>query len=155
MTGPNADRYFEDYVVGAEQDIGTVSLNEIEIIEFARKYDPQDFHIDAEKAAASQFGGLIASGWHTAAVVMRELVERHFDNASSLGSPGLDELRWLEPVRPGDVLSIHARITNARRSNSKPDRGLVHTRAEIFNQEAVLVMTMIAVSVIACRKPPF
>jgi len=145
------DRYFEDYSVGVEQQIGNLVLSEAEIIEFASKYDPQDFHIDPVKAAASPFGGLIASGWHTAAAVMRVLVDNFLDSASSLGSPGLDGLRWLAPVRPGDVLSVHARTTDARRSSSKPERGLLHTRIEVFNQHDVMVMTINAVSVIACR----
>lgn len=149
--GSGADRYFEDYIVGEVQELGTACLSEAEIIDFARKYDPQDFHIDPEKAVAGPFGGLIASGWHTAAVVMRPYVESYLSSVSSLGSPGLDELRWLAPVRPGDVLTVRARVTEARRSSSKPDRGLVHTKVEVINQDDVLVMTMKAVNVIACR----
>ena len=108
--GSGADRYFEDYVVGEVQELGTACLSEAEIIDFARKYDPQDFHIDPEKAVAGPFGGLIASGWHTAAVVMQPYVESYLSNVSSLGSPGLDQLRWLAPVRPGDELTVLARV---------------------------------------------
>lgn len=145
------DYYFEDYIVGEVRELGNVSLSEAEMIDFARRYDPQDFHIDPEKAAAGPFGGLIASGWHTAVSVMRPLVERYLSNVSSLGSPGLDELRWLAPVRPGDVLKIRATVTASRRSRSKPDRGLVHTEIEVFNQKGVLVMSMKAVNVVTCR----
>jgi len=148
---PETGRYFEDYTVGVEQEVGSVSLSEAEIIEFANKYDPQDFHTDPEKAASGPFGGLIASGWHTIAVVMRLLVDKYLDNASSLGSPGIDELRWLAPVRPGDVLTVRAKVFNARRSDSKPDRGLIHTSVETSNQDGTMVMTMKAVNVVACR----
>jgi acyl dehydratase len=147
-----AHLYFEDYVVGELRQLGSVSLSEADILDFARKYDPQEMHVDPEKAAAGPFGGLIASGWHTGALTMRLFVERFLDNASSLGSPGLDELRWLAPVRPVDVLSVCVTITAARRSTSKPDRGLVHTSTEVFNQDRTLVMTMKAVSIVACRK---
>lgn len=151
VMNPESGRYFEDYTVGVEQDVGSVTLSETEIIEFANKYDPQDFHTDPEKAANGPFGGLIASGWHTIAVVMRLLVDKYLDNASSLGSPGIDELRWLAPVRPGDVLTVKAKVFNARRSDSKPDRGLVHTSVETSNQDGLMVMTMKAVNVVACR----
>lgn len=152
MTETNKGRYFEDYTIGVEQEVGCVSLSETEMIDFSNKYDPQDFHVDPEKAAAGPFGGLIASGWHTAAAVMRLLVDRYLDNASSLGSPGLDELRWLAPVRPGDILTVRAIVVDARRSSSKPDRGLLHTRAEVSNQDGVMVMSMKAVNIIACRE---
>ena len=149
---PTAGRYFEDYLVGVEQQVGSVSLSEADIIEFANKYDPQDFHTDPEKAKTGPFGGLIASGWHTIAVVMRLLVDKYLDNASSLGSPGIDELLWLAPVRPGDVLTVKAKVFNARRSTSKPDRGLIHTSVETTNQDGIMVMTMKAVNVVACRE---
>lgn len=151
-TETDSGYYFEDYIVGAGQEVGSVSLSEAEIIEFASKYDPQDFHIDPEKAATGPFGGLIASGWHTVAVVMRLLVDRYLDSASSLGSPGVDELRWLAPVRPGDVLTVWTKVLHTRRSDSKPDRGLVHTSAEVFNQDDVMVMSMKAINVVACRQ---
>ncbi len=152
MTASTPERYFEDYVSGLRVEVGSVSLSEAEMIEFASKYDPQDFHIDPQKAANGTFSGLIASGWHTASAVMRLLVDRYLSDASSLGSPGLDELRWLAPVRPADTLTVHATIIEARRSNSKPDRGLVRTKAEVFNQDGVLVMTMKAMNLIACRE---
>lgn len=148
----NSGRYFEDYTVGIKQEVGSVSISEADIIEFANKYDPQDFHTDPEKAAKGPFGGLIASGWHTIAVVMRLLVDSYLDNASSLGSPGIDELRWMAPVRPGDVLTVKAEVVNARRSSSKPDRGLIHTNVEVSNQDGVMVMTMKAINLVLCRE---
>ena len=152
MTDSSVERYFEDYVAGTMQEFGKVSLSQAEIIDFARKYDPQDFHIDPEKAAAGPYGGLIASGWQTVVVVMRLLVDRFLSSASSLGSPGIDQLRWLAPVRPGDELTVRVKVVDARRSNSKPDRGLVHSVLEVHNQDGIKVMSMKAVSVIACRE---
>jgi len=152
MTDSKAVRYFEDYITGVEQKVGRVSISEAEMIDFANKYDPQDFHTDPEKAAAGPFRGLIASGWHTIAVVMRLLVDQYLDSTSSLGSPGIDELRWLAPVRPGDVLTVRAEVHQARRSSSKPDRGLIHTSVQVSNQDGVLAMTMKAVNVVACRE---
>ena len=152
MMDPASGRYFEDYTVGIEQEVGSVGMSESEIIEFANKYDPQDFHTDPEKAAKGPFGGLIASGWHTIAVVMRLLVDSYLDNASSLGSPGIDELRWMAPVRPGNVLTVKAEVVNARRSSSKPDRGLIHTNVEVSNQDGVMVMTMKAINLVLCRE---
>jgi len=152
MMDPESGRYFEDYTVGVKQEVGSVSISEADIIEFANKYDPQDFHTDPEKAASGPFGGLIASGWHTISVVMRLLVDRYLDNVSSLGSPGIDELRWMAPVRPGDVLTVQAEVVNARRSSSKPDRGLIHTNVEVSNQAGVMVMTMKAINLVSCRE---
>jgi len=152
MMNPESGRYFEDYTVGVKQEVGSVSISEADIIEFANKYDPQDFHTDPVKAATGPFGGLIASGWHTISVVMRLLVDRYLDSASSLGSPGIDELRWMAPVRPGDVLTVRAEVVNARRSSSKPDRGLIHTNVEVSNQDGVMVMTMKAINLVSCRE---
>ncbi len=154
MTSSREIRYFEDYLVGEVKTVGTLNLDEAEMIAFASKYDPQAFHVNPEKAATGPFGGLIASGWHTAAATMRLLVECYLDSASSLGSPGLDELRWLAPVRPGDLLTVRAEVVNTRRSSSKPERGLLHTRVEVSNQDATLVMSMKAVNLIACRSQP-
>lgn len=151
MSNSSADLYFEDYVPGAMREYGKVSLSEAEMIDFAKKYDPQDFHTDPEKAATGPYGGLIASGWHTVVVTMRLLVDKFLSSSSSLGSPGIDELRWLAPVRPGDELTVWVKVVDSRRSNSKPDRGLVHSIIEVFNQNGVKVMSMKAISVIACR----
>jgi len=152
MTDSSTDRYFENYLVGEFQEFGQVSLSEAEIIDFARKYDPQYFHIDPEKAAAGPYGGLVASGWQTVVVVMRILVDNFLSSASSLGSPGIDQLRWLAPVRPGDELTVRVKVVDSRRSNSKPDRGLVHSVIEVHNQGDIKVMSIKAVSVIACRE---
>ena len=136
------DRYFEDYVPGSVHDLGTISISESDIVEFARRYDPQAFHIDAEAARRTQFGGLIASGWQTAGLMMRRAVERYLSDAASLASPGVDELRWTQPVRPGDALSVRATVLEARPSTSKPDRGLVRTLFEVRNQRGEIVMTV-------------
>jgi acyl dehydratase len=128
-----SDRYFEDYVPGVTYDCGSVEVAEADILEFARRYDPQNFHVDAAAAAKGPFGGLIASGWHTASLMMRLYADHYLSAKSSLGSPGVDELRWPRPVRPGAVLRLRATVTEARLSRSKPDRGLVRTRVELVD----------------------
>ncbi|MBV8132737.1 MAG: MaoC family dehydratase [Alphaproteobacteria bacterium] len=148
------DRYFEDYVPGDVYEYGEIPVTEVEIVEFARRYDPQHIHVDFERAAQGPFGGLIASGWHTAAMMMRLIVDNFLPRNSSLGSPGIDELRWLRPVRPGDVLSIRLSILEATRSRSKPDRGVVRTLCEVLNQDRAVVMSMKAMNIIACRSTP-
>jgi acyl dehydratase len=136
------DRYFEDYVPGSVHELGTISISETDIVEFARRYDPQPFHIDAEAAQQTPFGGLIASGWQTAGLMMRLAVDRYLSDVASLASPGVDELRWMQPVRPGDALSVRATVLEARPSMSKPDRGLVRTLFEVRNQRGEVVMTV-------------
>ena len=134
------DLWFEDYVPGAVHDLGSVVVDEQEVIAFAKQYDPQSFHLDKERAAKSAFGGLIASGWHTASMVMRLIADHYLSEVSSEGSPGIDELRWLRPVRPGDQLSVRVTILDARRSRSRPERGIVRSQIETFNQDRELVM---------------
>lgn len=151
---PDAERYFEDYIEGAAHELGTVTVDEDEVIDFARRFDPQDFHADPEKARAGAFGGLIASGWHTAAMAMRLYARHYLSNASSLGSPGIDELRWPAPTRPGDTLSVRVTVRQARRSKSKPDRGVVRSFTEVFNQDRQVVMSFLAVNIIALRDRP-
>ncbi|MBV8888908.1 MAG: MaoC family dehydratase [Alphaproteobacteria bacterium] len=146
-----APRYFEDYPPGAMFEGGPIAVTEADIIDFARRFDPQDMHVDAHKAAQGEFGGLIASGWHTAALMMRLFTEHFLSQASSLASPGIDELRWLRPVRPGDALNLRAAVLTARRSGSKPDRGLVTSLIEVLNQNGEAVMTLKPVSIIRCR----
>jgi acyl dehydratase len=131
----HGSRYFDDYVPGTTYDCGSVEVSEAEIISFAKQFDPQPFHVDPEAAAAGPFGGLIASGWHTTALVMRQLVDHYLSAAASLGSPGVDELRWPYPVRPGDTLRVRATVVEARRSASKPDRGIMKTVLEAVNQD--------------------
>ena len=145
------DRRFEDYVPGAVYEYGHIPVAEDEIIDFARRFDPQYIHIDRERAAKGPFGGLIASGWHTAAMMMRLIVDNFLPKTASLGSPGIDELRWLRPVRPGDVLSIRLAVLEATRSRSKPDRGVVRTLCEVLNQDKGVVMSLKAMNIIASR----
>jgi acyl dehydratase len=148
---PAAERYFEDYIPGAVFECGEVRVDEAEIIEFARRFDPQYMHVDPVAAAAGRFAGLIASGWHTAAMMMRLVVDNFLPGRASLGSPGIDELRWLQPVRPGDVLRVRVSVLEATRSRSKPDRGIVRTLIEVLNQRAEVVMSMKPMNIIACR----
>ena len=145
------DRYFEDYIPGAVFEYGEIQVSEGEIIEFARRFDPQEMHIDPAAAARGRFGGLIASGWHTAAMMMRLLADNFLPKEASLGSPGIDELRWLHPVRPGDALRLRVCVLEATRSRSKPDRGLVRTLIEVLNQNGEIVMSLKAMNIIGCR----
>jgi len=148
----NAPRYFEDYLPGTVHEFGSAKVEESEIIEFAKRFDPQDFHTDPEAAARGPFGGLIASGWHTGALMMRMIVDNYLSKASSLGSPGIDELRWLRPVRPGDTLHLRATVLDTKRSQSKPDRGVVRTLTEVLNQNGEIVMSVKAMTLIRCRE---
>jgi acyl dehydratase len=145
------DRHFEDYPVGAVAECGPIAVDEAAVIAFGRQFDPQPFHVDAQGAASGPFGGVIASGWHTAGLMMRLLVDHYLPRTAGLGSPGIDELRWLAPVRPGDDLSLRITVTEATRSRSKPDRGLVRTFIEIMNQRGERVMTVKAMTMIRCR----
>src|ERR1051325_1120111 len=145
------ERYFEDYPPGAVFEGGAVAVSEAEILEFARKYDPQAMHTDPEAAARGYFGGLIASGWHTAAMTMRVFAAHFLSPASSLVSPGLHDLRWGGPVRPGDGLRVRVTVTEARRSRSKPEQGIVHSFAEVLNQKGQVVMTLKPISLLRCR----
>lgn len=149
---PNApERYFEDYLPGSVSEFGSIAVDEAEIIDFAKRFDPQEFHIDPEAAARGPFGGLIASGWHTGALMMRMLVDNYLSKVSSLGSPGIDELRWPRPVRPGDTLRLRATVLDTKRSRSKPDRGVVRTLFEVLNQNGEVVMSVKAMTLIRCR----
>jgi len=154
FASPIDDRYLEDYVAGAVHEFGEVLVTEQEIIEFARRYDPQDFHTDPVKAARSRFGGLIASGWLTCALMMRMYTDHYLTRNASLSSPGLDEVRWLSPVRPDDVLHARVTVLEARRSSSKPDRGILRSKIEVLNQRGEVVMTMVAMNLVAGRSAP-
>lgn len=134
-------RYFEDFQVGDVYDLGSRTVSKEEILDFARQYDPQYFHVDEERAKESIYGGLIASGWHTAAMTMRLACEAIVLQSASMGSPGLDELRWVRPVRPGDTLQARMEILAARASQSKPDRGIVHSQVIVTNQDGEPVLT--------------
>jgi acyl dehydratase len=145
------DQCFEDYVPGTVRTFGTMLVKEEEIIEFAKRYDPQVFHTDPVAARKTVYGGLVASGWHTAAMGMRLIVEHYLSRVASVGSPGVDELRWLKPVRPGDKLSVRVSVLEARRSKSKPDRGVVRSLVEILNQDMAVVMSFKGVNILLCR----
>jgi len=148
---PPGERYFEDYVPGHVHELGTITVTEAEIIDFAKQFDPQYFHVDPEKAKASRFGGIIASGWHTASMVMRLYVDRYLSHVAGMASPGVDEIRWPNPVRPGDTLSIRVTVLEARPSRTKPDRGIVRGRVEAFNQRGEPVMSMVGLSIFGRR----
>jgi acyl dehydratase len=148
---PINQRYFEDYVSGTTFEYGEISLSADEIIEFARRFDPQPIHIDPEAAARGPFAGLIASGWHTASVMMRLLADHYISHVASMASPGVDEIRWLIPVRPGDTLSIRVTVLETKRSRSKPDRGTVRSLVEVMNQNREVVMSLKPLSIVRCR----
>jgi len=150
---PPAERYFEDYYVGLVDEFGEVTVTADEIVEFARRYDPQSMHTDAVTAALGPFGGLIASGWHTASMIMRLFVEHYLSKVATLPSPGVDELRWVRPVRPGDRLRVRVTVTEARRSRTKPDRGIVRSLVEVLNQNDEVVMTQRPMNLMRCRNP--
>jgi len=140
-------------VPGSTAECGAFTLSEREIIDFARQYDPQPFHVNPVAAKDGPFGGLIASGWHTTSMMMRLLVESWLSPESSLGAAGVDELRWPRPVRPGDTLHVRATVLEARRSASKPDRGIVKSLAEVTNQDGDLVMQVTATNFVLLRDP--
>jgi len=145
------ERYFEDYAPGAVFTTDAITVSEAEIIDFARRYDPQAMHTDPEAAASGRFGGLIASGWHTAALMMRLFASNFLSPASSVASPGIDELRWLHPVRPGDALHLRITVVETRRSRSRPQEGIVRSLIEVLNQRGDVVMGLKPISLIACR----
>ena len=138
--------YWEDFEVGEVHQLGEKRVDKDEIIAFAKQFDPQPFHVDEAAAQASMYGGLIASGWHTAALMMRLVVDHYLSHVASLASPGIDELRWHKPVRPGDTLSVRITVSEATRSRSKPDRGIIRSNIEVFNQHADLVMSLKAIN---------
>lgn len=137
-------RHLEDFTPGEVIRLGTFSPSQEDIIEFATRYDPQPFHVDPEAATQSAFGGLIASGWHTCALWMRGFTDTVLNQAHSLGSPGGDELRWLKPVRPGDVLEASYHVLEVTPSERVPTRGTVRARGEMTNQKGEVVMTIVA-----------
>jgi acyl dehydratase len=134
--------YWEDLQPGSVRELGSTSVTAEEIREFAGKFDPQPFHLDEEAGRKSLFGGLCASGWHTCALAMRLTVDNMLRHSSSLGSPGLEGLKWLKPVYPGDVLSLRHTILEARGMRKRPDTGIVRSRWEMFNQGGDKVLEM-------------
>ncbi len=154
MTVPFKERYFEDYRPGEVLEFGDHLVTEEEIVEYAKRYDPQPFHVDKQAAAAeSIFGGLIASGWMTGSIMMRLLVDHFIAPTSSMGSPGVDEVRWPKPVRPGDRLRVRVTVLETKRSQSKPDRGIIQVQQEMINQRGETVMSLRAMSLSRCRTP--
>lgn len=134
--------YWEDFETGERKNIGSVVVDKDEVIKFASRYDPQPFHVDEAAAKQSIYGGLIASGWHTCSMVMRLMCDSYLLESASLGSPGIENVRWLRPVRPGDRLTAYRTIEETRLSTSRPDRGIVKTLWEVENQKGELVLTM-------------
>lgn len=145
--------YWEDFTVGRTIDLGSREVSRDEVLEFANRYDPQSFHVDEAAAETSIYGGLIASGWHTVAMVMRLMCDGYLLRSASLGSPGIDNLRWLKPVRPGDTLHARMTVLESRPSASKPDRGTIKSSWEVFNQHGDLVMSMEGFGMFRRRQP--
>jgi acyl dehydratase len=135
--------HLDDFAPGQVYRLGRRTVTRDEIVAFARDWDPQPFHLDEQAAAASIYGGLIASGWHTACVFMRLFADGLLNRAAAMGSPGIDELRWLKPVRPGDTLDARLEVLEVRPSRSKPDRGLVRLRSVLTNQREEEVLSFI------------
>jgi len=145
------ERYLDDFVEGAVYEYGPISLTAEEIVQFGKRYDPQAFHTDPAAAEESVYGGLIASGWQTCALFMRLFVDNYLPGKASLGSPGVDELRWLKPVKPGDELRLRITVHQVRRSKSKPDRGVLYSFCEMLNQSDQVVCTMMALNLVSYR----
>ena len=144
--------YFEDLVVGSTASFGRYPVTREEVLEFAAKYDPQPFHLSDEAAAQTHFGRISASGWHTCAMIMRMMVDNlTARKQAGLGSPGLDELRWLRPVYPGDVLRVESELIDKTPSRSRPEMGSFRSAVRVFNQDDVLVATMKSIGLIRTR----
>ena len=150
MTSP---LYFEDFEVGACQEYGNYEVTAEEVIEFASKYDPQPFHLSEEAGKAMHFGGLCASGWHTCAMAMRMTVNNMAEGSGSLGSPGIDELRWTRPVFPGDVLRVRSTVAGKRESRSRGDMGSVFMENEVLNQNDEVVLRFKPIVMYKRREP--
>jgi acyl dehydratase len=147
-------QYFEDIPVGKTARFGHYEVTRDEVIEFARKYDPQPFHLDDEAAAQTHFGRLSASGWHTCAMTMSMLVENLSQNRQAgLGSPGVDNLRWIKPVYPGDTLRVESTVIEKRRSKSRRDMGIFKSQLTVFNQHDEPVMAMVSNGLVQVREP--
>lgn len=147
-------QFYEDMVVGTTARFGSYAVTRDEVIAFASKYDPQPFHLSDEAAAQTHFGRISASGWHTCAMVMAMMVDHHKHTGhQGLGSPGVDELRWLRPVYPGDTLTVETELLEKRRSQTKPDRGIFRSSARVYNQDNVMVMSMTSRAMVRTRDP--
>ena len=150
ITSPD-NRYFEDYIAGSEHEFGAIEVDENEVLDFGKRFVPLSYHVDKEAAKKSIYGGLIASGWHTAALMMRLYTDHYLSKIANLGSPGCDELRWTKPVFPGDELSIRVTVVETRRSDTKPDRGIVKSFVEVLNQTREVVMSVKMVNFVRSR----
>ena len=144
-------RYFEDFTPGQVTELGRRTITKDSIIAFAREFDPQVFHTDEEAAKRTIYGGLLASGWHTGSIMMRLLYDGFLKGTASMGSPGIDELRWLRPVRPGDTLSARTTVLESLPSRSKPDRGILRHVIEVTNQDGDVVMTVKGLNILGRR----
>jgi Acyl dehydratase len=149
MSGP---LYFEDVTVGDTERFGRYEVTREEIIEYARQFDPQPFHLDEEAAKASPFGGLIASGWHTGAMLIRMLNDHSIPRAATTGALGFDDLKWVKPVRPGDILSVETRVLEKAESRSRPEIGVVKVESRVSSQDGELKMSL--VSIVLYRRRP-
>lgn len=150
-TGPMI--YWEDFEVGKTVEFGNHRVTAEDIVAFAREFDPQPFHLDEEAARDTLLGGLAASGWHTCAIMMKMMCDEFLHRSGSLGSPGMDEVRWLQPVRPGDVLRVRSTCIDRRPSRSRPEMGFVRTTWDIYNQAGEHLMTATGTGMFARRKP--
>ncbi len=137
-------KYWEDFEVGTQFEFGKKTVTEEEIIRYARKFDPQPFHIDKEAAANHYYQGIIASGWHTAAMCMRMMVDGYLQDAASSGSPGVEQLRWKQPVRPGETLHVKAEVLDRSLPKSRPELGFVKFSHKVFNQDGDMKMSMVS-----------
>jgi acyl dehydratase len=144
-------RYLEDYEPGLVLEFGDRLVTAEEIVTFAREYDPQPFHLDEAAGRQTHFGGLVASGWQTAGFMMRMMVDNMLSPETSLGSPGLESLRWQRPVRPGDRLRVRATTEEVKRSRSRPEMGTIRQRTEVINQNDEVVMTVVSIGMVRAR----
>ena len=157
MTSPSPDSpsvwYWEDFREGEVREFGETQVKREDIVRFASEFDPQPFHVDDDAARKTMFGGLIASGWHTAAMAMRMMCDAYLLKSASLGSPGIEQLKWLLPVRPGDTLRMRLTVLESRPMQSKPGVGLVRSRHEVLNQHGQAVMQMEGYGMFRRRSP--
>ena len=144
-------RYWDDMKAGEVVELGSHTMDQERMLSFAREFDPQPFHTDPKAAEASVWGGLIASGWHTGSTLMRLFYDGFLKDTASLGSPGIDELRWLKPVRPGDTLRATVQVVEQRPSGSKPDRGIIRLHWTALNQRSEPVLTMTSMQLVKRR----
>ncbi len=151
FSAPMDDRWFEDYSAGSVYEYGHLTVTEAEILEFAAKFDPQPIHVDPEFAATGPFGGIIGSGWHSAGLAMRLIADHYLSRVASMASPGVDELRWRVPLRPGDTVKLRTTIAETRPSRSKGDRGLVITQVELINSDGGVPVAFRAMNILLRR----